>query len=74
MHWLGYILPEVAKLSRALQMQHLHVHLFMISSLVNVTLCPLDNAMVTSANWVLELRVGIQEFVTATVEGIIGLD
>ena len=47
---LDYILPQVAKLSRALQTKHLDISL--ISSPVDVTLNLLD-AILSSANWVL---------------------
>ena len=51
---LDYILPLVAKLSRALQTMHLDLSL--ISSLVDATLNILDDAILLSANWVLQLQ------------------
>ena len=53
MYLLDYILHQVVKLSRALQTKHLDISL--ISSLVNATLNPLDAAIWSSANWVLQL-------------------
>ena len=52
-YMLDYVLPEVAKLSRTLQTEHLH--LSVISSLVDATLHTLDDTVLPSANWVLEL-------------------
>ena len=51
MYLLDYILPQMAKLSRALQIKHLDLSL--ISSLVDATLNSLDDAILPSANWVL---------------------
>jgi hypothetical protein len=51
-YMLDYVLPQ-AKLSRTLQTEHLD--LSMISSLVNATLHTLDDTVLPSANWVLEL-------------------
>ena len=48
MYLLNYILPQVAKLSTALEMEHLDVP--MIFSLVYVTLASLENAMEPPAN------------------------
>ena len=53
MYLLDYILPQVAKLSRAIQTKHLDLSL--ISSLVDATLNSLDDAILPSANWVLPL-------------------
>ena len=50
---LDYVLPQVAKLSRTLQTEHLD--LSVISNLVDATLHTLDAAVLLSANWVLEL-------------------
>ena len=50
---LDYVLPQVAKLSRTLQTEHLD--LSVISSLVDATLHTLDDTVFPSANWVLEL-------------------
>ena len=52
-HMLDYVLPQVAKLSRTLQTEHLD--LSVISSLVDATLHTLDDTVLPSANWVLEL-------------------
>ena len=52
-YMLDYALPQVAKLSRTLQAEHLD--LSVISSLVDATLHTLDDAVLTSANWVQEL-------------------
>ena len=51
---LAYVLPNVAKLSRALQAKQLDLSL--ISSLVESTLHTLDDAVLPAANWVLELH------------------
>ena len=48
MYLLDYIHPEVAKLSHALQTKHLDLSL--ISSLVDATLNPLDDAILPSEN------------------------
>ena len=53
MYMLNYVLPQVAKLSRTLQTEHLD--LSVVSSLVNDTLHTLDDSVLPSANWVLEL-------------------
>ena len=54
MYMLDYVLPQVAnKLSRTLQIEQLD--LSVISSLVNATLHTLDDSVLPSANWVLEL-------------------
>ena len=50
---LDNVLPQVAKLSRTLQTEHLE--LSVISSLVDATLHTLDDTVLQSANWVLEL-------------------
>ena len=47
-----YIPPQVAKLSRALQIKHLDFSF--ISSLVGAILNSLDDAILSSANWVLQ--------------------
>ena len=52
-YMLDYVLPQVAKLSRTLQTEHLD--LSAISSLVDATLHTLDDTVLPSANWVLEL-------------------
>ena len=52
-YMLDYVLPQVAKLSRTLQTEHLDLSI--ISSLVDATLNTLDDTILPSANWVLEL-------------------
>ena len=52
-YMLDYVLPQVAKLSRTLQTEHLD--LSVISSLVDATLHTLGDTVLQSANWVLEL-------------------
>ena len=54
MHLLDYNLPQVAKLSCALPTKHLDLSL--ISSLVDATHNSLDDALLPSANWVLQLQ------------------
>ena len=61
---LDYILPHVAKLSRALQTMHLDLSL--ISSLVDATLNILDDAILPSANWVLQLQAAREQLKAAT--------
>ena len=56
MYLLDYILPQVAKLSRALQTKHLDLSL--ISSLV-------DDAVLPSENWVLQLQDAREELKAA---------
>ena len=64
MYLLDYIFPLVAKLSRALQTKHLDLSL--ISSLVDATLNSLDDAILPSANWVLQLQDAREESKVAT--------
>ena len=61
MYLLDYILPLVAKLSRALQTKHLDLSL--ISSLVDATL---DDAILALENWVLQLQDAREELKAAT--------
>ena len=61
---LDYILPQVAKLSRIFQTKQLD--LSMISSLVNATLHTLDDSLLPSANWVLELLDNCEHLEEAT--------
>ena len=49
---LDYTLPEVAKLSKTLQTEHLDLSI--IPSLVDATLHTLSDAVLPAANWVLE--------------------
>ena len=53
MYMLDYTLPQVAKLSKTLQTEHLD--LLLIPSLVDSTLCALDDTVLPAANWVLQL-------------------
>ena len=71
---LDYVLPQVAKLSRALQTEHLDLSI--ISSLVDATLNSLDDAMlhVPGANWVLELLDAREDLEIATEEKVTQLD
>ena len=64
MYLLDHILPQVAKLSRALQTKHLDLSL--ISSLVNATINSLDDAILPSENWVLQLQDAREELKAAT--------
>ena len=59
MHLLEYILPQVAKLSRALQTKHLD--LSHISNLVDATLNSFDDAILPSTNCVLQLQDAKEE-------------
>ncbi len=54
----------MAKLSRALQTKHLDLSL--ISSIVDATLNLLDDAILPSANWVLQLQDAREELKAAT--------
>ena len=65
---LDYVLPQVAKLSRALQTGNLD--LAMISSLLDATLHSIDDAVLSSSNWVLELLEAAQDLETAIEEQI----
>ena len=53
MYLLDYALPQVAKLSRALQAER--IDLTAITPLVDATLNTLDNVTLPTAKWVLEL-------------------
>ena len=72
MYLLDYILPQVAKLNRALQTKHLDLSL--ISSLVDATLNSLDVAILPSANWVLQLQDAREELKAATGIEVTHLD
>ena len=65
---LDYVHPQVAKLSRALQTENLD--LSMISSLLDATLYSIDDAVLSSSNWVLELLEAAQDLETAIEEQI----
>ena len=69
---LDYILPQVAKLSHALQTKHLDLSL--ISSLLDVTLNSLDDALLPLANWVLQLQDAREELKAATGIEVTHLD
>ena len=64
MYLLDNILPRVAKLSRALQTKHLVLSL--ISSLVDAMFNSLDDAILPSENWVLQLQDAKEELKAAT--------
>ena len=61
---LDFTLPQVAKLSKALQTEQLDLSL--ISSLVDATVQSLDDAVLPGAKWVLELLDNIDDLKTAT--------
>ena len=65
---LDYVLPQVAKLSRALQTEN--IDLSMISSLLDATLHSIDDAVLSSSNSVLELLEAAQDLETAIEEQI----
>ena len=72
MYLLDYILPQMLKLSRALQTKHLDLAL--ISSLVDATLNSLDDTILPSANWVLQLQDAREELKAATGIEVTHLD
>ena len=72
MYLLDYILPQVAKLSHALQTNHLDLSL--ISSLVDATLNSLDDAILPSANWVLEVQDAREDLKAVTGSEVPYLD
>ena len=61
---LDYTLPQVAKLNKTLQTEHLH--LSVVSSLVDSTLYALEDAIKPAANWVLELWKECADLKSAT--------
>ena len=63
-YFLDFTLPQVAKLSKALQTEQLDLSL--ISSLVDATVQSLDDAVLPGANWMLELLDNIDDLKTAT--------
>ena len=65
---LDFTLPQVAKLSKALQTEQLDLSLIssLVSSLVDATVQSLDDAVLLGANWVLELLDNIDDLKTAT--------
>ena len=68
LYMLDYVLSQVAQLSRALQTEILD--LSMISSLLDATLHSIDDAVLSSSNWVLELLEAAQDLETAFEEQI----
>ena len=72
MYLLDYILPQVAKLSHALHTKHLDLSL--IPSLVDATLNSLDDAILHSANWVLQLQDAREELKEGTGIEVTHLD
>ena len=64
MYLLNYALPQVAKLSRALQAER--IDLAAITPLVDATLNTLDDVTLPAANWVLELMDAKDEIEEAT--------
>ena len=62
----------MAKLSHALQSKHLDLSL--ISSLVDATLNSVDDAILPSANWVLQLQDAREELKEATASEVTHLD
>ena len=69
---LEYILPNLAKLSRAIQSNHLDHTLN--SSLVEASFNKLDNPILSSENWVLQLQDTREELKAATGIDLIHLD
>ena len=63
-YMLDYVLPQVAKLSRTLQTEHLDLSI--LSSLVDATLSTLDDTVSPSAHWVLELLEECEHLEEAT--------
>ena len=72
MYLLDYILPQVAKLSRALQTKDLNLSL--ISSQVDAILNSLVDAILPTANWVLQLQDAREELKAATDFEVTHLD
>ena len=72
MYLHDYILPQVANLSHALQTKHLDFSL--ISSLVDATLNSLDDSILPSENWVLQLQDAREELKVATGIEVTHLD
>ena len=64
MYLLDFVLPQVAKLSKCLQTEKLD--LTAISGLVDSTLLTLDDALLSAANWVLELLDACDELQATT--------
>ena len=64
MYLLDYILPQVAKLSHALQTKRLDLSL--ISSRADATLNSLSDAILPSENWVLQRQDAREELKAAT--------
>ena len=64
MYLLDYVLPQLAKLSKALQTEKLD--LSVVSSVVEATIQSIDDAVLPAANWVLELLEDCDDLQTAT--------
>ena len=62
---IDYILPRVAKLCHTLQTKHRDLSL--ISSLVDATLNSLDDAILPSENWVLQLQDAREEVLKSLI-------
>ena len=61
---LDYVLPQVAKLSKALQTENLD--LSVVSSVVEATIQSIDDAVLPTANWALELLEACDDLEIAT--------
>lgn len=61
---LDYVLPQLAKLSKALQTEKLD--LSVVSSVVEATIQSIDDAVLPAANWVLQLLEDCDDLQTAT--------
>lgn len=61
---LDFTLPQVAKLSKALQAEQ--PDLSLISSLVDATVQSLDGAALPAANWMLELFDNVDDLKSST--------
>ena len=72
MYLLDYILPQASKLRHALHTKLLDLSL--ISSLVDATLNSLDDTILPSANWVLQLQDAREELKAATCNEVTHLD
>ena len=72
MYLVDYIPSQVAKLSRTIQTKYLD--LFLIFSLMDATLNSLDDAILPSASWVLQLQDAREELKAATGIEVTHLD
>ena len=64
MNLLDYVLPQVAKLAKALQTESLD--LSVVSTVVEATIQSADESLLPAANWVLELLEASDDLETAT--------